>query len=133
LWWSARAASVAACETDQGWFDRIASVMPANVEPMLRAVDSADYPRAAADRGERFTILVIDGRRRVECARASVEALAPEGVVVWDNSERERYAEGLAFLHARGFRQLDFWGLGPLNLRAWCTSVLYRPGNCLGI
>lgn len=133
LWWAAHAAKVTACEGNQQWFDRIAPKMPANTTALFFDESSEDYATAAARRGEPFDILVIDGRQRVASCAASLPLLSDAGVVIWDNAERPRYAEGFAMLEAGGFRRLNFWGMGPLNTYEWLTSVFYRPGNILGI
>ena len=39
----------------------------------------------------------------------------------------------LDFLEANGFTSLEFWGMGALAIRRWCTSIFYRSVNCLGI
>jgi hypothetical protein len=62
-----------------------------------------------------------------------VDALCPGGVIVWDDTERERYAEGQRILRARGFRKLEFVGIGPMVTVKKETSVFYRRDNCLGI
>ncbi len=54
-------------------------------------------------------------------------------MVIWDNSDRSDYEEGYEFLLGQGFRRLDFYGLGPINVMASCTSVFYREQNCLGL
>lgn len=133
LWWSERADRVLACEHDQSWFDRMSSLLPANAGAVIYPVDDRHYVRAATDAGETFDVIVIDGRRRVECARHSLDCLSPSGVIVWDNSDRDRYDEGYSYLQSNGFRRIDFWGMGPLIVTQWCTSIFYRPNNCLGI
>jgi predicted O-methyltransferase YrrM len=133
LWWSRRAARIVTCESDQAWFDRIAPEMPANVDAVVKSETSDAYVAAAADHGEAFDILVLDGRRRVECCRHSLPLLAKGGVVVWDNSDRPRYEEGYELLRATGFKSLPFWGMAPMNIKEACTSIFYRPDNCLGI
>lgn len=54
-------------------------------------------------------------------------------MIIWDNSDRERYAVGFDFLKEREFRRVDFWGVGPINHQEWCTTIFYRQDNCLGI
>jgi hypothetical protein len=76
---------------------------------------------------------VIDGRDRVNCTKASLGALKPDGSIVFDNSDRSDYESGYSFLQANEFRRLDFWGMGPINSYGWCTSVFYRTQNCFGI
>ncbi|HAY39752.1 MAG TPA: FkbM family methyltransferase, partial [Desulfobacteraceae bacterium] len=80
-----------------------------------------------------FNIIVIDGRDRVNCAKNSLKALKGDGVIIWDNSEREYYQEGYSYLIQNGFRRLDFEGLGPIGIREWCTSIFYRDNNCFEI
>jgi hypothetical protein len=80
-----------------------------------------------------FDIIVIDGRDRVNCAKNSLGALKEDGVIIWDNSERSKYAEGYAFLKDNGFKRIEFTGIGPVNSFAWSTTVFYRNKNCLAI
>ena len=133
LWWSGRTQKVVTCESDEGWFRRIAAKMPPNVEAMVHPAAGDAYVNAAADLGEAFDILVIDGRRRVECCANSLKLLSEDGVVIWDNADRERYRPGYEMLRAAGFRSIAFWGLSPMNIKESCTSIFYRSRNCLGI
>jgi hypothetical protein len=132
LWWASRAMSVIACEHDPSWFERMKAMVPDNVQLIYRAlVAGGDYSKTAA--GFVSDIIVVDGRDRVNCAKACLAGLSEHGVVIWDNSDRERYRDGYEFLQARGFRRLDFAGPGPVDFWPWQTSVFYRNGNCLHI
>lgn len=134
LWWASRVATVFSCEHEKEWFDKIKPLLPPSVS--LRQVDlvrGGEYCRVVADYTDAFDIIVIDGRDRVNCCRNSLGALKPGGAIIWDNSDRPDYREGYDFLRDKGFKRLDFGGMGPINPDAWCTSVFYRPKNCLGI
>lgn len=133
LWWAARAGSVTSCEHDAGWFARMRAHVPANVDYQYRALGEGGYAAAITTSARRYDVVVIDGRERVACAPYALTALKHGGVIVWDNSDRARYAEGHALLAASGFKRLDFWGMGPVNTDGWCTSVFYRDGNVLAI
>lgn len=134
LWWSRRTRQVVSCEHDRLWHAVMQPQVPANVEYLLADLGDGDrYAGSAARQSEPFDVIVIDGRDRVRCAMASLTALKPEGVVVWDNSDRSEYDAGYRFLVDQGFRRLDFWGLGPINAYGWCTSIFYRPGNCFDL
>lgn len=133
-WWASRVGRVISCEHDLEWYQKVSTELPANVTLVRINLDrSGAYSRQVAAYGPTFDVVVIDGRDRVNCARNSVGALSDAGVIVWDNSDRPDSSEGYAFLAERGFRRLDFSGMGPLNSYAWCTSVFYRSANCLGI
>ena len=134
LWWSQRVARVVACEHDIGWAGRVWPLLPANVKYEQRSLEEGKcYPDMIREYPAAFDVVVIDGRRRVECASASMTGVKEDGVIVWDNSERETYKEGLALLARNGFRRIDFWGPGPIARHGWCTSIFYRTKNCLGI
>lgn len=134
LWWSAQVTEVVACEHNPSWYRQYSQNAPANVKFIYCELDyGGQYCSAATREKTVFHIIVIDGRDRVNCAKVSVGALSDDGVFVWDNTEREKYAPGIKYLESIGFRRLDFWGLGPAGYCEWCTSILYRTTNCLGI
>lgn len=134
LWWAARVARVVSCEHDAAWHARLRPQLPAHVEYRHVGLERPEiYAAGAAEFPGQFEVIVLDGRERVACARHAVLGLAPGGVIVWDNSDRDEYRPGYEWLAAAGFRRLDFWGLGPINTYGWCTSVFYRAENVLGI
>ncbi|MNY02264.1 hypothetical protein D3C86_1348310 [compost metagenome] len=133
-WWAGRVARVVSCEHDAAWHQKVLPTLPENVE--LRFVPLAydgDYCRQVTRCDETFDIVVIDGRDRVNCAKQAVQALKPNGVILWDNSDREAYAEGYAFLQANGFKKVEFTGLSPISLARNETGIFYRPDNVLGL
>jgi hypothetical protein len=130
LWWAARVGAVVACENDRAWYERMAADLPTNAKLLYEARGEGYCAKAAEFQSD---IIVIDGRDRVECAKRCLSGLRERGVIVWDNSDRPRYAEGFAYLAEHGFRRLDFYGLGPVNFTPWLTSIFYRTENCLGI
>lgn len=133
-WWAARVLSVDAVEDDPAWMARVSQEVPANVDLRFAVVGGGQYAESILGRDPVFDIVVIDGSDRDHCARVCLEALKPNGVIVFDNTQKPGvFEDGLDFLSARGFKRIDFFGLGPLNMDGWCTSVLYRPDNCLGI
>ena len=134
LWWSERVSRVVSCEHDRDWYERLRPRLPPNVEYMhVELEPGGDYSRAVSKYSCAFDVIVIDGRDRVACALNVPDALKPDGVIVWDDSDRQRYAPGCELLNAKGFARLDFTGLGPIRRQAWRTTVYYRPTNCLGI
>jgi len=134
LWWAARVGHVCSAESEPAWVEHLRPKLPANTE-LRHEPSRAAYVGSALQRGRRFDIVVIDGLHRNVCARASLDALKDDGVIVWDNADREQeYAKGFEHLIRLGFRRLDFDGMGPLNAYGWRTTVFYRPNaNCLGI
>lgn len=132
LWWAGRVRRVVSCEHDPAWYERMAPKMPENVQYLQAALDNG-YSEAIAQYENEFDVVVIDGRKRVECAQNSLAALKADGVIVWDNTDREKYRPGMEFLRDAGFRQLDFDGMVPILPVKSRTSIFYRASNCFGI
>lgn len=134
LWWASLVKEVVSVEHDVDWYRQIKAQIPANVTlfniPLERG---EEYSKKVSEYSQKFDIIVIDGRDRVNCAKNAVRALKPNGVFIWDNSEREEYIEGYNFLFSNGFKRLDFFGMGPINLYSWGTSIFYREENVFGI
>ena len=125
---------VVSVEHDTNWFKRLQQSKPDNVEVIYRdIVDIESYCSAAKQQGENYDIIVVDGRERVRCIKSSVEQLTTRGVIILDDSARERYREGMTFLRQRGFKQLDFIGLKPGGISTHQTTIFYRPDNCLDL
>lgn len=67
------------------------------------------YAREISGKDEQlFDLIVIDGRARAACLKHAITALAPDGVIVFDNSHRRRYRQAIesSGLEARCFRGL---------------------------
>jgi hypothetical protein len=133
LWWAQRVEQVIACEHDREWYEKTLALVPSNVQLVHADVGSQQYSREILKYESAFDIVVIDGRDRIGCAKNAVSALKHNGIILWDNSDRAEYREGFEFLRNCNFRRIDFTGMGPINIYAWCTSVFYRDENCLGL
>jgi len=135
LWWSSRVSTLVSCEHDKEFYADFRGKVAANTTYLLRRAKggSREYDQEIIKYRDMFDIIVIDGRHRVECAINCLAALQTDGVIVWDNSDREEYRPGFDFLFKAGFKCLDFRGMGALATRRWNTSIFYRPQNCLGI
>lgn len=134
IWWSERVRSVTSVEHDEAWFRKLSEDLPDNAKAILHEVATESYSSAVKEHGVVYDIIVVDGRRRIDCLSHVLPALASGGVIVFDNSEREKYRPGIeAFKAENEFRELDFSGMGPVTAVEWTTSIFYRDGNCLGI
>jgi tRNA A58 N-methylase Trm61 len=134
LYYAKRVASVTAVEHNASWYDKIKSNLPANVNLLYKELKyDGDYCRAALVNSKTYNMVIVDGRDRVNCLKNSLQALAQNGVVILDDSQREEYEEGKMFLKEKGFRSIDFWGINPANTYSSCTTVFYKTDNCLGL
>ncbi|GAB5418498.1 MAG: hypothetical protein Crog4KO_02550 [Crocinitomicaceae bacterium] len=75
------------------------TVSGAEMFPDVKGIESYDYRKdfinyfSALDSydDESFDFIIVDGRARPECVFASLSKLKPNGLMILDNSERDRY------------------------------------------
>lgn len=135
LFWSSHVKDVVSVEHDKEWYEKMLSVIPDNV--LMRYCEleyDGEYCRAVLDEEREFDIIFIDGRDRERCARNAVLRLKENGIIVWDDSEREAYRAGVEFLKEKGFKQLEVSsiGYGSPGTEQF-TSIFYRKKNFCGL
>ena len=135
MWFSKLTANVISVEHDLEWYNKVKIFTQdvRNLEYFHKDELNGEYSSFVGKYEDEFDIIVIDGRDRINCALNSLNALKPDGVIIWDNSDRHEYKEGYDFLISNGFKRLDFIGLGPINTYGWSTSIFYRNNNCFNI
>jgi len=134
LWYAQRVNSVTSVEHDKEWFEKIKNSMPENVNiNYQKLIKNEKYSHFTSQSSEKFDIVIVDGRDRVNCILNSINSLNNNGVIVLDDSEREYYLKGIKFLLTNGFKKIDFWGISPGLFYKKCTTIFYKEDNCLGI
>jgi hypothetical protein len=133
LWFANKALNVSSVESDQSWMEILSKKIAPNTTLYYEDVSSLEYVRKAADLNRKFDIIIVDGRRRVECIKNSLEALSDKGVVILDNSDRPTYETGRVLLKEAGFKEIKISGIPPIIPMNSSTSIFYRNGNCLDI
>ncbi|MEQ3657277.1 MAG: class I SAM-dependent methyltransferase [Dokdonia sp.] len=130
-WFSRQVARVVSVEHDPEWFAKMAPQFEKiqNVTYYQKPLEQHEYGKFVSEFDAEFDVVVIDGQDRVTCAKNVLGALKPEGIIIWDNSDRTEYQEGYKFLIENGFKRIDFNGLGPINHYGWGTSIFYRTAN----
>lgn len=97
-WLARRANEVISVEHHAGWHHALGRLISdcTNVTLWHRELEGADYIGAIAEAGGQFDLIVVDGRRRIECLAQAVPFLKPDGIVLFDDSARRRYRTGIA-------------------------------------
>jgi hypothetical protein len=131
-WYAGKVSSITAVEHETAWVDIVRPMLPGNAEILHRELGDT-YIQAVGERKRKYDIIVVDGRKRVKCTMFAADFLTDSGVLILDNSEREFYDDARKFMKDRGFRKLDFYGMAPIVSHETCSTVFYRPGNCLDI
>ena len=126
--------SVISVEYDEEWFRIVSKIAPENVTLVFKAEDiNGEYCRVINSTGQKFDVVIVDGRDRVNCIIQSIDALTSGGVLLLDDSRRESYLEGVNYAEEKGFRSLEFGGLKPTGNLVERTTIFYRRDNCFDI
>jgi hypothetical protein len=134
IWFSHRVKSIDAVEHHEAWHQYVSSKKSNNMEVLHVKLDKdGAYCRAISSLNKRYDLVIVDGRDRNNCIKQAVHHLTEAGIILLDNSERSNYIEGIAFLKAQGFKQLEFEGMSPVVTGTNETSLFYKANNCLGI
>ena len=133
LFFSARANTVTSIEYDAGWFELIKDKAPANATIVHEDYRQSGYVDALASTGRKFHIIVVDGRERVNCVSQCFEHLHDDGVIILDDSSREKYQGAFDKAATNGFKHIDLIGLKPRSHRTHQTTLFHKTKNCLGI
>ncbi|HET8829931.1 MAG TPA: FkbM family methyltransferase [Pelobium sp.] len=127
-------AKVTSVEHDKAWYEKIVASKPQNSEMIFCELeDGGQYCKMPVSLDQKFDMIIVDGRDRVNCCKQAVNALTVGGVVILDDSYRAQYREGIDFLKSNGFKELPFSGISPGFFHRSSTSVFYKAENCLGI
>ena len=127
LFFSRYVREVNAVESKFDWYELIKSQMPHNCEVVYKDL-SADhqYEEAISTFQKNYDLVVIDGRRRVECLRYLLPFLDERGAILLDDSSRRRYRPIFDKLNEAGFNHITFSGLKPLSNRQHSTTIFYK-------
>lgn len=119
LWLAKRSQQVFSVEHDTMWYQRLLKAMvgrdniallhvpPTPVtkiptgQPITRSAkyphyDFTDYIEAIHHTKKQYDVIIIDGRCRNACLQTALAYLKPDGIIVFDNTDRKRYQEALS-------------------------------------
>lgn len=143
LWLEKRAGQVTSVEYDPQWFAVMATLVTAPTRllhtpaipsdtPVVpsgmwghRGLDYLDYVNAIETVDGDFDLIVIDGRARTACLEKAVSRLTPEGMVVFDNTNRVRYQAALRSMRDQ-LAAITTTGLTPTLPYSTQTTLLRR-------
>jgi hypothetical protein len=113
IWLAKRCAKVVSVEHDKAWFFHLKNQIADfhNIELVLKepeytldekyrsqkapAVTFKAYVTAIQETQQQFDLIIIDGRSRGACLEECLPYLKPRGMILLDNSNRERYQNDL--------------------------------------
>ncbi|MBS0286944.1 MAG: class I SAM-dependent methyltransferase [Proteobacteria bacterium] len=142
IWLAKRADKVISVEHDQSWYVHLNSKLSAFpqvqlslIPPQLNGTDNKyksqkcpnvsfkTYVESIHSAKEQYDIIIIDGRARSACLETCLAFLKPEGIIIFDNSNRKRYQPELV---ACGLEIVRFYGRVPGSPFKSETAILSR-------
>jgi protein-L-isoaspartate O-methyltransferase len=137
VFFARRTKKVVSIEYDKEWYQKVNDIIIKEVDNGIVHYEELNdfYPHAVEKhmKSEKCDIIVIDGRMRVKCAKLGYKYLSERGVVIFDDSFRKKYHEGIKFYKEKGFKTITFKGIKPTGFKTAQTTLLYRSDNCLEI
>jgi len=131
LWFASFVQHIDSVEHEKNWFDLIKNQVPKNVQLMFKELQSVDYEKSILSTQNYYDIVLIDGRKRLECIKFAIQKLKEDGILILDNSEC--YPEIFEFMNSHGFKEIGFSGIPPIVPLKTTTSVFYKNENVLKI
>lgn len=134
LYFSKKVKQVISVEHDKSWYEKVRMQLPPNAEIHFETLDeNGNYAKKILDFDQQFDIVLIDGRDRLNCIKNAVSKLSESGVIILDNSNRDKYASIFAWPGLKEFKHITFTGILPGGFKPDASTVFYRNNNCLGI
>jgi hypothetical protein len=134
LYFAKRVKEITSIEYNKEWYEMVRKSLPNNAKLLLVEEDrDGDYCRSINTLSKPADLIIIDGRDRINCLKQSFKNLSEAGVVVFDDSHREKYSEAFSTAGELGFKCLNLSGIKPTGYEIEQSTIFYRDGNCLDI
>jgi hypothetical protein len=134
IWFAERLNKVVSIEYDLAWRKQVEDLLApvTNAELVFQEVGE-DYINGASKTGRKYHLVLVDGRERVACAKASFSDLTEDGVLILDDSDRAEYQDVFSIAKELGYKNLRISGLKPFSFFREESTIFYRSSNCLGL
>ena len=127
MFWANRALSVTSIEDNSSWFEKWQKEFK-HPHLDIRWRDEGEiYENAIFEDNKKYDVIVIDGKRRAQCAAVALKQLADGGIIILDDSDRvntcKEYQQAITALKQADLIQIDFYGFCPMNVYTKATSL----------
>ena len=127
--WAERALNVTSIEDNQTYFERWKKEFNMQNLNIHYREEGEIYEKAIFEDETKYDVIVIDGKRRKECAQAAVQKLADGGMIILDDSDRintsQEYVNAAEILKQANLLQVDFYGFCPMNNYTKTTTIFF--------
>jgi hypothetical protein len=151
IWWAQRASRVTSIERSPHWIVEVSQALSTHAmsnvdlisfsgfkgtteEEITTTCDPArlaPHIRQYVVAGQRahvvYDVIVADDVFRNEAAEAAISQLKPGGMLVLDDSERERYRPTFELFTRMGWSSASFYGVVPYHFHEKQTTIWHKP------
>ena len=132
-YWVKKVKTIVSVDNDLAWYNEVKNKNQKSILHYMKIETGNDYVNSISLDNLLYDIIFIDGRKRLECVYKSIKFLTKRGVVILDNSDRDKYAKAFDFFNKKGFRELTIGGLVVSHYMKSSTTIFYKNDNCLKI
>ncbi len=130
MFWAERAEKVVSIEDNFEWHARWQKEFQHPCLEIRWRDEGEIYENAIFEDDALYDVIVVDGKRRAECAKAAIVKLASDGMIILDDSDRintsQEYVDAVKALRQADLIQVDFYGFCPMNNYTKTTSLFLR-------
>jgi hypothetical protein len=104
LWWQDQVKEIISVEHNKNFYRIIRNDVKNNCIYIRRDLvkrKNCDYVQSINEFDDKFSCVIVDGRNRVLCIKEAIDKVKWNGYLILDNSDRERYKEGVDLLNKR--------------------------------
>ena len=129
MFWANRAKKVVSIEDKTDWFERWQKEFQKENLDIRWRDEGEGYYNAIFEDNEKYDVIIVDGKRRADCAKCAIKQLNNGGIIILDDSDRintsKEYVDAVAALKSADLLQIDFYGFCPMNNYTKTTSVFF--------
>ena len=130
LFWANRAMKVVSVEDNLKWFEKWQNELKHPHLSVIWRDEGEIYENAILETDEMQDVIIIDGKRRFQCAQSALKRLNKGGIIILDDSDRINtsleYKKAVDILKSANLLQVDFYGFCPINNYTKTTSVFFN-------
>ena len=129
MFWANRAKKVTSIEDNINWFSKWQNEFKHENLDMRWRDEGEGYFNAIFEDNKKYDVIVVDGKRRADCARTALKCLNNGGMIILDDSDRintsKEYVNAVNELKKGDLIQIDFYGFCPMNNYTKTTSIFF--------
>jgi hypothetical protein len=144
IFFSERVKKIISIEHDSAWYDyeinilnklenvELNLILPENKGKLInyrKGYGSSffdNYVNLIEQYNIKFDVIIVDGRQRNDCFKKAIQKIAHDGIIVFDNFDREYYKKSMDFININEFEVLNFKGFVPFGNMQSLTTIFRK-------